>query len=351
LDEALDAYADLGRLRPAGPLGISGRAWLVEAGRRRFVLRRFPPALSLTQARFAAAVQHRVARAGGPATPVVADTSGRLVVTAGGQPYMMVVYSPGECLPDAVPGPGRCWEFGRTLGRLHLCLRSFPELTDLAPPDGHGPDPVGALTRALSRHGPGCPHPDARHVLAAKLARAERLSAPEWALVRRRPDTVIHGDFHLGNVVIQNGRVGTVLDYDLARRCAQGYEVVRGLLYCAKPAGGYPAFASRVRAFLTGYFEVAPLPEEEVARMVELFRAVQVLDPYGLDVCTGASDGLVRFGLARFSLLRWVEVYGAVLTALAVEAGQATSPRRRRWSSSQRALRFESQRTARRASA
>jgi Ser/Thr protein kinase RdoA (MazF antagonist) len=330
LDEALGAYAHLGRLRPVGHLGDSGRAWLVEAGRRRFVLRRLPPALSLAQAGFAAAVQHRVAEAGGPATPVVADTSGRLVVTAGGQPYMMVVYAPGECLPDAVPGPGLCREFGRTLGRLHRCLRSCPELADRAPPDRHGPDPVAELTGALSRHGPGCPHPEARRVLAAKLARAEGLSAQAWALFRRRPDTVIHGDFHLGNIVIEDRRVGTVLDYDIARRCAQGYEVVRGLLYCAKPAGGYPAFASRVRAFLAGYFEVAPLPEEEVARMVELFRTVQVLDPYGLGACTGASDGLVRFGLARFSLLRWVEVYGAVLTSLAVEACQGTSPRRRR---------------------
>lgn len=283
--------------------------------------------------------------------PVIADCAGRLVAVVNGQAFMLAVFAPGDCRPEVPPGVDRCRELGRMLGRLHVCLGSFPDLAGEAPPARLDPAPT-AVALALANHGPGCPHPEIRRVLRAKLAWANALSESSRAFVVERPRSLIHGDFHLGNAVIAGGRVRTVLDYDLARPCAQGYEVVRGLLYCVRPNAGDPRFAIRAQAFLSGYFEVSSLPEDDVAHMVEQFRAVQVLDPHGLDVCAGADEQLLRFGLARFRLLRWIEHSGAALTSLALAARQGASPAsRRRWSSSQRAVRFESHCTTPRASA
>lgn len=319
-------YGHLGRLRLVGAVGGSGRAWLVDGADGPFVLRRFPSGLSFAQAEFAAAAQQRVATAGGPAMPVIADLSGRLVTGVNGRAFMLAVFAPGHCDPQGPPGPDRCRELGNILGRLHVCLGSCPDLAGGASPPRLQPAP-GALTRALANHAPGCPHPQIRRVLTAKISRADALSESSRALVVQSAPSLIHGDFHLGNVVIADGRVRTVLDYDLVRPCAQGYEVVRGLLYCARPYAGDPLFPSRAQAFLSGYFEVSSLAEDDVARMVEHFRAVQVLDPHGLEMCAGADDELLRFGLARFRLLRWVEQAGAALTALAMAARQgAISP-------------------------
>jgi Ser/Thr protein kinase RdoA (MazF antagonist) len=297
---------------------VGGRAWLVDAEGGRFVLRRFPADLASGQAEFAAAVQQCVAVTGGPAMAVVADAAGRLVARVEDQAFVMVRFAEGQCRPEGFPPAELCREFGRALGRIHRCLRSRPDLAAGSPRVTSDPaDPAAAIRGALARHGPDCPHAHTRQVLAAKLAQAQALSPSALTLPARLPASVIHGDFHPGNVVVDGGRATAVLDFDLARVCPPGYEVVRGLLYCVKPTGGHQRFSPRATAFLSGYLGVSSLSQDEVSTMVELYRVVQILDVHGLDVCGGAGGDLLAFGMARFALLRWLDRYGAVLSALA----------------------------------
>lgn len=59
--------------------------------------------------------------------------------------------------------------------------------------------------------------------------------------------------------------------------------------------------------------------------MVELYRAVQILDPYGLQACKNAQETLLSFGHARFALLYWLTRHGAGLTALAEQIRHLTA--------------------------
>lgn len=312
-------YPHLGTVGQAQPLiGDSGRThWLLTTASSRFVLRALPPGTDVQRAKFTATVQQHAA-ASGLAPSVVPDAQGRLVTHDAGRTFVLTGYAEGSCDLPRFPDARQCRELGDLLGRMHRCLRSAPRIPDAAgQPLQAGP--VAGLVAALAaHHRPDCVHPGARKALLAKLRLARALTPDQLEQPRTRTRQLVHGDFHPGNLVVADGRVQVVIDFERTRLAPPGYELVRALLYCVNPAGPPVVAEPRVTAFLTGYLNVFPLNREALGTMVGLYRAVQVLDPHGLDRCADAESWRFRFGHARFALLRWLDLRGKWLTDLAM---------------------------------
>jgi Ser/Thr protein kinase RdoA (MazF antagonist) len=160
-----------------------------------------------------------------------------------------------------------------------------------------------------------------------KLAYAQAIPVRVRTCLNGLDRQVIHGDVHPGNILLTGTRL-VFVDFDLARSAPPAYELLRTLIYCIHPAGPPEAYRDRATAFLSGYLTVRPLTDHQIATMVELYRTVQILDPYGLPACENAQESLVGFGHARFALLYWLTCHGAGLTALARHTRHLTESRR-----------------------
>jgi Ser/Thr protein kinase RdoA (MazF antagonist) len=310
-------YPHLGPVVRAQPLtGDSGRTqWLLTTDSGRFVLRELPPATDPRRAELTSVAQQHVARAG-LAPTVVPDPSGRLVTYDGRRILMLSRYVEGACDLPRFPDLRQCHELGDLLGRVHHSLRAVAAIPyAVADPLQAGPV-TGILAALAAHHRPDCPHAATRQALRTKLQLARALTADRLERPGSMPRQLVHGDVHPGNLVTAGGHVRAVIDFERIRLAPPGYELVRALLYCVSPAGPPAVSAPRVAAFLTGYLDNSPLDDQALESMVDLFRTVQVLDVHGLDRCAEVEAWRLRFGHARFALLRWLDLHGAWLTDL-----------------------------------
>jgi Ser/Thr protein kinase RdoA (MazF antagonist) len=314
----LKRYRHLGHATRVEPLrrGFGSEKWLVAMPAGDFVLRRFPPSFFPDRGWFVSVVQQHAAEAG-LASRVIENDAADLTTIHDEHMFMLVRYVEGSCFSGAARAGRICTDLGLTLGLLHQALLSLwaaPTAPRLSLPT----DPATPIRDAMSRHSASCPHTSARLILGEKLARAQRLTPGILNRHHALPQSIIHGDFHRPNVVVSQGRVVAVIDFDLACLSSPGYELVRGLLYCTKgETTDLRAFTRRACAFFEGYFAACPRTPGELAEMVGLFRTLQVVDAHGLDTCEAVSDGLLRFGEQRFRLLRWIEAHGQLVTDLA----------------------------------
>lgn len=323
LDDVLDWYPEIPRFgrvveRMAG--GSNTAPWSIVGKRGRYVLRRLPNYLGPQRARFAATVHDHAAHKMDVVPAVVPNGDGDLITEHADHRYLLVRYAPGNPLPQTAPTSALCRQIGGVLGRLHQRLRGVAP-TSGAPRQCLPSGLVTGLDAAIAAHDrPGCLHMTARKILAVKQRRAEALRVDDLSVLRALPVTLVHGDFHAGNVLTVDGQVTAVLDFDLVRLAPPAYELVRALLYTTCPAGPARVYAPRVTAFLDGYLTAAPLTRHELSTMTDLFETTQILDPYGFAVCTDVPLDLLAFGHARFSLLYWLRNNNQALTNLALRA-------------------------------
>ncbi|MGH3604661.1 MAG: phosphotransferase enzyme family protein [Pseudonocardiaceae bacterium] len=303
--------------------GYVTRAWQIDTGAGSFLLCRLPADATADTAAATAGVHTHAAQAGLAPALVVNDT-GELVTTTGGRLFTLTTHLNGATHLFGVPDDALCHHLGHALGRLHQRLREVPA-DGLRPWQLPGPAAIGDALRAHDR--PDCPHLAARRVLQVKLTYAQAITPETRTRLNGLDQQVIHGDVHPGNILL-TGERPVFIDFDLARSAPPGYELIRALIYCTHPAGPPEAYRDRVSAFLSGYFSARPLTDPQIATMVELYRAVQILDPYGLHTCENARETLMGFGHARFGLLYWLTRHGAILTDLAHQVRHLTGSRR-----------------------
>jgi aminoglycoside phosphotransferase (APT) family kinase protein len=185
--------------------GASRDTWSFELrdGSRR-ILQRLPRGSSRASVELEAAILRAAYDAGVPVARVIE------VFEAGGpleMPALVLEQVEGEALPPRLRRDPRfapalealAGECGATLARLHsIPLDRLPSLSK--------PDPIERCREVLDGL-------DERHPAFELVLRRLELRRPE-----PRPDTIVHGDFRLGNLLIGERGVTAVLDWELVHR-------------------------------------------------------------------------------------------------------------------------------------
>ena len=256
LGVVLGTPVDISRLtRLTG--GASRETWSFEAvpadgPPRRLVLRRDPPGTGRPGGMALEAAAIEAAARVGVAVPPLVDAGADDAVL--GSPYLITEHVDGETIPRRLLREARyagarrtlTAELGRTLARIH----SIP-VADI--PDLPGGDPLDELRAAYDELGEPLP--------AVEIAL-------RW-LAEHRPDpvpeTVVHGDFRNGNLVVDETGLRAVLDWEMVHRGDPREDLGWLCVKCWRfgselPAGGF----GTVDELLDGYAEVAghrPDPE------------------------------------------------------------------------------------------
>jgi aminoglycoside phosphotransferase (APT) family kinase protein len=187
--------------------GASRETWSFDAGSRELVLRRDPPHAPDADGMAREAECFRAAAASlVPVPGLVAQGDGSDGV---GSPYLIMERVRGETLPPrllrderwASVRPRLTSQLGEVLGRIHATPPTdVPRLPRL---DGAS----GALAELRAQHEVFREHRPAMELIFRRLA--DTLPTPV-------PATLVHGDFRNGNLMIDEGGVRAVLDWELA---------------------------------------------------------------------------------------------------------------------------------------
>jgi aminoglycoside phosphotransferase (APT) family kinase protein len=225
--------------------GASRETWSFTAGGRRLVLRRDPPGtdrpdgMALEAAAIGAAHRH------GVPVPRLVDAGTDPAVV--GAPYLVTEHVDGETIArrllreDRYAGARTLLpaQMGAALARIHaIPLAEVPGLPR--------PDPLEHLRETYDVLDEGLPTIEvARHWLAAHR--------PDPV-----PETVVHGDFRTGNLIVDEGGLRAVLDWEVVHRGDPREDLGWLCVKCWRfgspsAAGGF----GTVEQLLDGYAEVA----------------------------------------------------------------------------------------------
>ncbi|MEJ2861764.1 phosphotransferase family protein [Actinomycetospora flava] len=241
--------------------GASRETWSFTAGGRDLVLRRDPPGADRPDGMALEAAAIGAAAAAGVAVPPLVD-SGTDATTLG-SPYLVTGHVAGETLGPrilrderyATARAGLTAELGRTLARIHtIPPDAVPGLAQA--------DPVDALRTICDAIDE--PLPTVEITL-------------RW-LDRHRPepvaDTVVHGDFRLGNLIVDETGLAAVLDWELVHRGDPREDLGWLCVKCWRFGAAAPvAGLGTVDELLDGYAEVAgERPDEQAVRWWQIHR-------------------------------------------------------------------------------
>jgi aminoglycoside phosphotransferase (APT) family kinase protein len=212
---------------------------------RRLVLRRDPPGIGRPEGMALEAASIAAAHAAGVAVPRLLDSGSDPAVL--GAPYLVTEHVDGETIARrllrdeqyAGARAGLAAELGRTLARIHaIPLDAVPGL------DAH--EPLEHLRQSYDALGEPLPTIEI---------------AMKW-LERHRPaavaETVVHGDFRTGNLIIDPTGLRAVLDWEVVHRGDPREDLGWLCVKCwrfgsPQPVGGF----GPVDQLLDGYAEVA----------------------------------------------------------------------------------------------
>ncbi|MDQ0376205.1 phosphotransferase family protein [Amycolatopsis thermophila] len=243
--------------------GASRETWAFEARPGgRLVLRRDPPGEGRPEEMALEAALIRAAGEAGVPVPRLVDHSTDTGVL--GSPYLITSHVDGETIPRrllrdpefAGVRPGLAAELGRVAARIHA-MPLVPGLSEV--------DPLDAVVRMYDALGQPLPSLE----IGLHWLRAHR-PGPSG-------DTVVHGDFRTGNLIVAPGGLAAVLDWELAHRGDPledlGWLCVKAWRFGSPlPAGG---FGSRDE-LLDGYAEVAGFrPDPAALHWWEVFGTVR----------------------------------------------------------------------------
>ena len=250
--------------------GTNNTVWLLEAGADRYVLRIYQnsrPSQVEAEHRLLIALDE-VGLPFRVPVPIRTPDGDTAIETSAG-PAALFRYLPGV---EATRTDARHLALvGQALGELDAALAQLPAA--LAPTDWRRPlaeihpavPDIDDLIAELDRACPG--HPGVRWLAA---------SAPTAVAAYQRfcdtlPLQLVHGDFALSNVLLTDGAVSAVLDFDIAGIDLRVNDLTAGLVQCAADwwrPGGLAQWAT----FLQGYLDRLPLLPEELHAIPELLR-------------------------------------------------------------------------------
>ena len=225
--------------------GIENTNYFVTTSNGRFVLTLFE-ILSADELPFYLNLMAHLARHGIPCPNPVANRHNQFLGMLNGKPACIVSRLNGKS--TTAPSAEQCAAIGAMLGQMHIAAQSFTQLM---------PNPRGATWRATTAP-KVLPFLDAPQ--AALLENEIALHAQQnYSLL---PQGVIHADLFRDNVLLEENRVGGLIDFYFACSDALLYDVAITVNdWCTNSDGTLDA--AKTRAFLRAYHAVRPLLESE----------------------------------------------------------------------------------------
>ena len=225
--------------------GIENTNYFVTTSNGRFVLTLFEK-LSADELPFYLNLMAHLARHGIPCPCPVANRRNQFLGELNGKPACIVSRLSGKS--TTAPNIAQCAAIGAMLGQMHIAGQSFSQIM---------PNPRGAAWRTATA-------PQMRPFLDAEQA---ELLDSEIALHARQnwaalPQGVIHADLFRDNVLLEENRVGGLIDFYFACSDALLYDVAITVNDWCMDADG-TLDAARAQAFLRAYHAVRPLLDSE----------------------------------------------------------------------------------------
>lgn len=326
----LDGY-NLGRWRRCTYIerGYVNEKWLLESEKGSFLLKRRRASLrepSLVQGHHAL-VQH-LRGAGFPAPALVRNTRGEPYLLQAGEIYELQKYVTGD--PFDASEPAHLSAAACMLGSYHNAVRGFDHQALHRPQERYG---AVALARAVQGLLPAW--------RASRIAELNRLVCEldeqvheldaRYLEFGRLPEVVIHGDYHGGNLIFQEGNVAAVVDYDLAHWAARAMEVAESIIaFCTDPGWEllhivYPGALDleAVDRFVTAYQAVAPMSEAEVRALPDMIRTIWLCASLEPPLEPPLSRGPASLALPELlALAKWAQQHASELVAICTSAAQ-----------------------------
>jgi homoserine kinase type II len=227
------------------PAGIENTNYFVTTGNGRFVLTLFEK-LTAEELPFYLNLMSHLARHGIPCPAPVADRDNHFLGELNGKPACIVSRLSGRSVTQ--PGVAQCAAVGAMLGQMHIAGQSFGEETA---------NPRGAAWRASA----------AQQVARFLPQEAAQLLSDEVALHAARdsgelPRGVIHADLFRDNVLMEDDRVGGLIDFYFACTDVLLYDVAITVNDWCMGADGR-LDAARAGEFLRAYHAVRPFTTAE----------------------------------------------------------------------------------------
>src|SRR3989338_6061609 len=225
--------------------GIENTNYFVTTSNGRFVLTLFEK-LSADELPFYLNLMAHLARHGIPCPWRGPSRRNQFLGELNGTPACMVSRLSGKS--TTVPNIAQCAAIGAMLGQMHIAGQSFSQIM---------PNPRGAAWRTATA-------PQMRPFLDAEQA---ELLDSEVALHARQnwaalPQGVIHADLFRDNVLLEENRVGGLIDFYFACSDALLYDVAITVNDWCMDADG-TLDAARAQAFLRAYNAARPLLDSE----------------------------------------------------------------------------------------
>ena len=237
----------LGQLLELQPIssGIENTNYFVTTANGRFVLTLFEK-LTDDELPFYLNLMAHLARHGIPCPSPVANRRNQFLGTLNGKPACIASRLNGKS--TTAPNLGQCAAIGAMLAQMHIAGQSFSQIM---------PNPRGASWRSATA-------PQVRPFLDADqttlLDSEVALHArQDWAAL---PQGVIHADLFRDNVLLEDDRVGGLIDFYFACSDALLYDVAITVNDWCVDADGTPD-AARAQIFLRAYHAVRPLLDAE----------------------------------------------------------------------------------------
>jgi homoserine kinase type II len=225
--------------------GIENTNYFVTTSNGRFVLTLFE-ILNADELPFYLNLMAHLARHGIPCPNPVANRANQFLGTLNGKPACIVSRLSGKS--TTIPSNAQCAAIGAMLGQMHIAGQSFSQIM---------PNPRGSTWRAATT-------PQVRPFLDAqqvKLLDSEVVlqSQHNWASL---PQGVIHADLFLDNVLLEENRVGGLIDFYFACSDALLYDVAITVNdWCMQT--DCTLDAAKTQTFLRAYHAVRPLLDSE----------------------------------------------------------------------------------------
>ncbi|MCR4304610.1 MAG: homoserine kinase [Gallionella sp.] len=221
--------------------GIENTNYFVTTGNGRFVLTLFEK-LTAGKLPFYLNLMAHLARHGIPCPNPVANRHNQFLGTLKGKPACIVSRLSGKSIGE--PNHAQCAAIGAMLGQMHIAGQSFSQIM---------PNPRGAAWRAATA-------PQVRPFLDAAQA---ALLDNEAALHGRQnpvslPQGVIHADLFRDNVLLEENRIGGLIDFYFACNDALLYDVAITVNDWCMDADGR-LDKQLTRTLLCAYHAVRPL--------------------------------------------------------------------------------------------